>query len=570
MKNRTLKGTAYFLVLAMLLQACGNKEQPAETEASSQSVQETVKETEPATEAPIVTEAPAETEVPEETEPAETEPEQTEEADPFAPILIRKDSTRSDVSQADADDYRCFAYLIIENGVVFTPGYEALQQAMDEEAQSRIQSGESYKEQVLERVGDMGMDFFAGMSPWEYEDSIQIARADAKVVSYMREVYSYLGGAHPNSVYVSSTYDSATGRVLELADVTADFEGLKEAIQSEMVAEYGEYLNENWKETFDRIFAGEDDYATVNWTISATDIHVIFNPYVFGPYAMGAVDVTIPFDKYPGLVKEEYIPVGRLLCAPVKDFAENYNLEYRVDTNGDGKEEIVQIEMTSYWDEDYSYVEHVDYSVLLYGGDGESYTSTTRSAQFAPKNFYVMQTPGGRTYLYMVIPDLNGIEYLEVYDVSDPIKGVEIVGYNSSGSFQDVLPQDPKYVFLSENLNVMGSFIGTWECQIGEDGLFVPYEPVYKFRSYTGRIMTTKLEVKAQCYGSLEERDHAEDRVLPAGTTLEPIQSDGSSYVTFRLEDGTYADIYYDNDEWPRTIGGVNEMELFDNIIYAG
>lgn len=66
---------------------------------------------------------------------------------------------------------------------------------------------------------------------------------------------------------------------------------------------YSDGLFEDYQDTVEQIWEGEDGF---NWYLNESGIMVIFNPYVVGPYAMGAVTVPLPYSSYASYLNPDY------------------------------------------------------------------------------------------------------------------------------------------------------------------------------------------------------------------------------------------------------------------------
>ena len=151
---------------------------------------------------------------------------------------------------------------------------------------------------------------------------MHVYRADAKLVSIICEHYEYTGGAHGGTYFTSKTFDSVTGRELTLADVTTDLQGLADAVIKELNEEYPvEYAAEGYRDTVESqiVKQGPDAY-DASWALSYHGIIFDFGSYELGAYSMGCPEVIVPFDKYPGLIKDEYSRVPEEHASSLKNY----------------------------------------------------------------------------------------------------------------------------------------------------------------------------------------------------------------------------------------------------------
>ena len=126
------------------------------------------------------------------------------------------------------------------------------------------------------------------------------------------EIYGYMygGGAHP--VYSSSfvNFDVAEGKVLGFDDIvlpgrTAD---LTEAVKSALREQYNATTDEQLLELAG-INAGAVDFSLQSpmFYFEGSNVVFYFNPYEIGPWAIGAVSVSVPVYSLDKLVRHEVL-----------------------------------------------------------------------------------------------------------------------------------------------------------------------------------------------------------------------------------------------------------------------
>ncbi|NLL77749.1 MAG: DUF3298 and DUF4163 domain-containing protein [Clostridiales bacterium] len=131
---------------------------------------------------------------------------------------------------------------------------------------------------------------------YEMETSYFSERADYAVISFLIDAYSYMGGAHPNSVEAALNFDPQTGKRLTLADVTIDertaVRGITEAILEQTKQEkYKDMLFEGYESSVGDLLT-ED-----TWYLGKDGFHIIGNEYIISPHAAGILDFVIPYEK---------------------------------------------------------------------------------------------------------------------------------------------------------------------------------------------------------------------------------------------------------------------------------
>ena len=149
-----------------------------------------------------------------------------------------------------------------------------------------------------------GATFFG---PYQEDGDIFVRRADFRVVSFLEDGYSYLGGAHGLGGVVGRNFDVYTGKELKLTDVITDKAGLAEAIKQQLMLDYPDSSfaqngGASMRETVDQMVEKDQ----LLWSLDPRGISFYFNPYLLGSYAEGLFTTTLFFSERPELfVKNE-------------------------------------------------------------------------------------------------------------------------------------------------------------------------------------------------------------------------------------------------------------------------
>lgn len=144
-----------------------------------------------------------------------------------------------------------------------------------------------------------GSGFFPA---YQENGDIFVRRADFRVVSFLEDGYSYLGGAHGLGGVAGKNFDVYTGKELKLTDVVKDKTQLAEAIKQQLMFDYpnssfAQGGGTSMKETVDQLIR-EDK---ILWSLDPRGISFYFNPYLIGAYAEGIFTTTIFFSERPDL-----------------------------------------------------------------------------------------------------------------------------------------------------------------------------------------------------------------------------------------------------------------------------
>ncbi len=208
---------------------------------------------------------------------------------------------------------------------------KALQKALDQDNETQMELMKENYAAALEfdqEMADMNTDSSetaesAGMY-YSMQSKVILKRADEKILSYLREDYSFTGGAHPSTAYLSYNYDPETGEALTLRDVVTDYDGLYEKVLEALQKVYEDSdegtLFSDYQDTVKTMFYGTEtgevdasdtdtaeipeSAASLNWIMTEKGVDIIFNQYDLAPYAVGQLAAEIPFGT--GLIKEEY------------------------------------------------------------------------------------------------------------------------------------------------------------------------------------------------------------------------------------------------------------------------
>lgn len=139
---------------------------------------------------------------------------------------------------------------------------------------------------------------FAG---WEISRSIRPAGKKGILQSIECSEMSFMGGAHPNSVWNYKVMDLSNGQTVLLSDlIAADqmeaFNQLRFKTFEDNWNSRGEDLN--WKDYyFPESFVKEGPfYTNDNFYISAEGLTLFYNQYEIAPYASGVTELTISWD----------------------------------------------------------------------------------------------------------------------------------------------------------------------------------------------------------------------------------------------------------------------------------
>ena len=117
-----------------------------------------------------------------------------------------------------------------------------------------------------------------------------------KVISFVEDQHEYTGGAHPNSLSYAETFDTKTGQLLTLKDITTNEKEARNFINEQILkqtkdAQYKDYFFEGYEKDIKDILTDQ------TWYLSDKGIVVICNEYIISPHAVGILEFTIPYER---------------------------------------------------------------------------------------------------------------------------------------------------------------------------------------------------------------------------------------------------------------------------------
>ena len=126
-----------------------------------------------------------------------------------------------------------------------------------------------------------------------------VAGSHGDILSYTMTKYTYTGGAHGMTSETALNFDMKTGSLLTEGDFFK--EGYKEKLPALLSGHLASSL-ENPADT-SMLFTREIG-PNGNFMVSPEGVTYIYNQYEIGPYVMGAIRVTVPWDELEGLIEE--------------------------------------------------------------------------------------------------------------------------------------------------------------------------------------------------------------------------------------------------------------------------
>lgn len=167
---------------------------------------------------------------------------------------------------------------------------------------------------IKTELKDMPAD--SATSQIEKVDKQKFVGQKGHIIQFENHFYEYSGGAHGFGGVAYKNYDANTKKPIHIQDMLLPNAQKKLAAQlksayakhkvfrdMEMKAsEIQTFIQEDWAESINEAFAKPD-----NFTWRKNGILFSFLPYEIGPYAMGQIDLLLPYGELKGVVKPEFL-----------------------------------------------------------------------------------------------------------------------------------------------------------------------------------------------------------------------------------------------------------------------
>lgn len=447
--------------------------------------------------------------------------------------------------------------------------YDTLKKSAEEDLENLKTSAEEMVEYVQE---DSNMQLSAVYTP-------DILRADENVVSYELFYYDYYGGAHGYNSYTGLTFDTKTGKKLGFYDVITDEDKVKSGIIQELKDKYAseEGLVENSTpeedaDTFFEYVDSKDQSGAVAWSLGADRLNIYYNPYNIGSWALGVVSVSLPFEKYPDAVKEEY-KMG------TSDYAVKIGIyaDYSADIYNDGSFSDVSV----YPDGTDDYANSA-LRIQIQDENGQVTSRVFNDMYYFSMEAYYVKT-GNRHFLHVFTHSENDWTADNVYEITNGqihdlgyVEGTPALiryeyNYNENSLFtnsEDVAAyNDPGALYLEKTMNAFSTYSGSRHYHVGSSGLLESRDPYVVGPAEIVVTVKKALTVKKT---DASGRENGKTEVIPVGTKLYFYMTDNESYVIFRYDGDQYGKVSMYNSDWPQKINGEELESVLDGVMFAG
>lgn len=481
--------------------------------------------------------------------------EPTVEQEPLA--APQMEISREKLEEYEPDTDRWLVHTEYDTLGVSGEGYEAVSEGVrlwSEERAAKIRALSS--EYAGYASADMAyQDAENTANLYSIYESLELSRADRHVISVIEMNSEYSGGAHGNYGYTGYTFDVESGRLLALADILKDADGFREAAVKDILQKleetYGDGLFPDYADAVRDTWSREEG---PNWYLDASGITFLFNPYEVGPYAMGDVRVTLPYEKFVSYIKEEYAALSGPGAAKLpENIAASLFLGA---ADSQARRLCIRQEKDAEYGEGPVYVELDDSKV-------EAWEYPYGWIEGA----YVLAKEDGRTFLLLNIDAASDDFTMLVYELTDGTVSERDRAYGIS--FRNGVV-NTKSLTLQVNLDVLGTYTAFMDYEIGADGKLSQKEQWFPIHSdgSAWKTLTNVKEVPVMVEG--------EETRLPIGSHINITATDNAGTARFHNEDtGEDGEISYTRgdggeDTWTIFIDGIPDYEYFEMVPYAG
>ena len=431
---------------------------------------------------------------------------------------------------------------------VLNDGYDLLNHALENWNEENFETIYGYYQSTLPSARELAAD---GVNvEWMLNRDIVVTRADENILSFWNDHDDYLGGAHGGYYRFGENFDSKTGNLLTLREVVTDYDKFYETFLNELMeANNPEIFFEGWEDVVKAMFENEtkNDGNELEWIMDQNGVTVCLNPYAIAPWAAGRLDVKVSFDEYPELFKTEYIVHEESKVTPL--------VERGTITLGDGEKLSFYCERET---------NSFDNKISISKEKNGTTVTLSRDVYGEISKAYVIENEDGKEYLYAEFSSENDYCTLEVFDLGENFCYVG----TAEASFFNLPMTNAETFALCKRINLLGTYTGYKTYQIGADGLPVSDDLDFKILNLRD---TFVYELKTIRDLNVKIVDGKEE-VIPAGTGMKIMQTDGISYALMKLSDGRVCELSITKAEnqYEWLIDGISEYECFEMLPYAG
>lgn len=137
---------------------------------------------------------------------------------------------------------------------------------------------------------------------WELKTQADTLYASDDALTVRMETYAYTGGAHPNTNLAFYTFDRESGRALSLKDLVTDTTALLNVVEQSFRRQQGLMPQANLEERGYFLRDGRF-FLPANVGMSREGLVFYYNPYEIAAYALGPIEVTVPYNQLSDILR---------------------------------------------------------------------------------------------------------------------------------------------------------------------------------------------------------------------------------------------------------------------------
>lgn len=399
-------------------------------------------------------------------------------------------------------------------------------------------------------------DLMEDIPPYANEVRFTEKRVDDKVVSFEKNDYSSMGGAHGNTYRSGWNFDVETGKRLTIEDIAEDKDVFMENVKDYVLElcqtdAYNSRLFPEYESNIDYIL--QDDL----WFFDYEGITFISNTYELAAYAQGVIYFTVPYTELEGL-KDTYSYDG--------GFQKSVSVgeTVTIDIDGDGSADEVKFDVEE--SSDYTYI-----PTLVINGATYSNVFDDNQCYFAyPYDRYViMDIDDSDNFLEIAVQDYgmsddpmtaflryDGSKVTYLGEIYDRVSDMYIVN-DGKGTINARVRMN-----IFETIRMKTSY------KVEDDKLTMCMADLYSI-AYTDGGATKTLLQDLIVYQEMSTE--SETVTLAEGAEIVALATDNTEWVQIADEDGNIYYVHVVNYFMIDMNGNeVDSREVFDSVIQAG
>ena len=154
-----------------------------------------------------------------------------------------------------------------------------------------------------QQMGEEGR-MFGGC--WDLQVQCDTAYSSPTILTVRQETYTYSGGAHPNTQISLQSFSRRSGHALQLTEVVSDTTALlslvERAFRKQQEIQPGQDLEEAGYFLRDGRF-----FLPGTFGISREGLLFLYNPYEIAAYAVGPIQLLVPYRELKDVLREELL-----------------------------------------------------------------------------------------------------------------------------------------------------------------------------------------------------------------------------------------------------------------------